>query len=334
MSTNILDLENDLKNQNLHGIYVFYGEEKYLQQEYLRKIKKIFGELSLGINYILLDENKIDTLISDIETPAFGYEKKLIIIRDSNLFKKDCKSPMKEKFKKYVSENMDIINEAVVIVFIEEIVHKMDLYKTVEKNAVIIETKELKPIEIKNRLKRICAMYKVQISDQNLNYLIETAGTSMQDLINEIRKLIEYAGENGEIKKEGIDKLTIKEIQAIIFDLTDYLGTKNTEKALEVLNNLIYNKEPLQKIIITLYNHFRKIYLTKLALKERRDLVEVLSLKPNQVFLTTKYRKQAEYFKEKEILQILKELIDLDYKSKSGQIDLDIGLKTVLCKNC
>ena len=334
MSTNILDLENDLKNQNLHGIYVFYGEEKYLQQEYLRKIKKIFGELSLGINYILLDENNIDTLISDIETPAFGYEKKLIIIRDSNLFKKDCKSPMKEKFKKYVSENMDIINEAVVIVFIEEIVHKMDLYKTVEKNAVIIETKELKPIEIKNRLKRICAMYKVQISDQNLNYLIETAGTSMQDLINEIRKLIEYAGENGEIKKEGIDKVTIKEIQAIIFDLTDYLGTKNTEKALEVLNNLIYNKEPLQKIIITLYNHFRKIYLTKLALKERRDLVEVLSLKPNQVFLTTKYRKQAEYFKEKEILQILKELIDLDYKSKSGQIDLDIGLKTVLCKNC
>lgn len=334
MSTNILDLENDLKNQNLHGIYVFYGEEKYLQQEYLRKIKKIFGELSLGINYILLDENKIDTLISDIETPAFGYEKKLIIIRDSNLFKKDCKSPMKEKFKKYVSENMDIINEAVVIVFIEEIVHKMDLYKTVEKNAVIIETKELKPIEIKNRLKRICAMYKVQISDQNLNYLIETAGTSMQNLINEIRKLIEYAGENGEIKKEDIDKLTIKEIQAIIFDLTDYLGTKNTEKALEVLNNLIYNKEPLQKIIITLYNHFRKIYLTKLALKERRDLVEVLSLKPNQVFLTTKYRKQAEYFKEKEILQILKELIDLDYKSKSGQIDLDIGLKTVLCKNC
>ena len=334
MSTNILDLENDLKNQNLHGIYVFYGEEKYLQQEYLRKIKKIFGELSLGINYILLDENNIDTLISDIETPAFGYEKKLIIIRDSNLFKKDCKSPMKEKFKKYVSENMDIINEAVVIVFIEETVHKMDLYKTVEKNAVMIETKELKPVEIKNRLKRICAMYKVQISDQNLNYLIETAGTSMQDLMNEIRKLIEYAGENGEIQKEEIDKLTIKEIQAIIFDLTDYLGTKNTEKALEVLNNLIYNKEPLQKIIITLYNHFRKIYLTKLALKERRDLVEVLSLKPNQVFLTTKYRKQAEYFKEKEILQILKELIDLDYKSKSGQIDLDIGLKTVLCKNC
>ena len=109
MSTNILDLENDIKNQNLHGIYVLYGEEKYLQQEYLRKIKKVFGELSLGINYIILDENSIDTLIADIETPAFGYPKKLIIVRNSNLFKKDCKSPMKDKLKKYVTENLEII---------------------------------------------------------------------------------------------------------------------------------------------------------------------------------------------------------------------------------
>lgn len=334
MSTNIMNLENDLKNQKLHGIYVFYGEEKYLQQEYLKKIKKIFGELSLGINYILLGENNIDTLIDDIETPAFGYPKKLIVIRESNLFKKDCKSSMKDKFKQYVKENMDLIEESCVIVFIEETVHKFDFYKTLEKNAIIIETKPLKPLEIRNKLKRICAMYKVKVSDQNVNYLIEISGTNMQNLINEIRKLIEFAGENGEIQKEDIDKLSIKNMQAIIFDLTDYLGSKNTEKALTVLSNLIYNKEPLQKIIITLYNHFKKLYLTKLALEERRDLVEALSLKPNQVFLTSKYKRQSEYFKIDEIEEILKELIDLDYKSKNGMMDLDVGLKSVICKNC
>ena len=32
----------------------------------------------------------------------------------------------------------------------------------------------------------------------------------MQDLINEIRKLIEYEGENGTISNEDIDKLAIK----------------------------------------------------------------------------------------------------------------------------
>ena len=39
----------------------------------------------------------------------------------------------------------------------------------------------------------------------------------MQDLINEIRKLIEFAGENGTIKKQDIDKLCIKKIESVIY---------------------------------------------------------------------------------------------------------------------
>ena len=54
----------------------------------------------------------------------------------------------------------------------------------------------------------------------------------MQDLINEIRKLIEYAGENGKIEKEDVDKLCIKKLESVIFDLTDNLGKKDIKKAL------------------------------------------------------------------------------------------------------
>ena len=52
----------------------------------------------------------------------------------------------------------------------------------------------------------------------------------MQDLINEIRKLIEYAGENGTIQKEDVDKLAVKKLESVIFDLTDNLGKKEIEK--------------------------------------------------------------------------------------------------------
>ena len=44
-------------------------------------MKKVFGELVKGINYIIIDENSIQELIADIETPAFGYPKKLIIAK-------------------------------------------------------------------------------------------------------------------------------------------------------------------------------------------------------------------------------------------------------------
>ena len=156
----------------------------------------------------------------------------------------------------------------------------------------------------------------------------------MQDLINEIRKLIEYVWEGEKIQKQDIDKLCIKKIESVIFDLTDSLGKKNISKALEVLNNLIYTKEPLQKILITLYNHFKKIYLVKLAIKYNKDIANSLNLKPNQTFLVGKYKSQASYFKEQELRNILQNLIDLDNNYKIGQIDLQIGLETILCKYC
>lgn len=156
----------------------------------------------------------------------------------------------------------------------------------------------------------------------------------MQDLINEVRKQIEYVGEGGRITKESIDMLCIKKIESVIFDLTDNLGKKNTSKALEVLNNLIYNKEPLQKILITLYNHFKKLYIIKLCEKNNKNITESLNLKPNQTFLVTKYKTQANYFKEEELRNILEELINLDSNYKIGQIDLNIGLEAILCRYC
>ena len=156
----------------------------------------------------------------------------------------------------------------------------------------------------------------------------------MQDLINEIRKLIEYAGENGKIKKEDIDKLTIKKLESVIFDLTDSLGKKDTKTALTVLQNLIYEKEPLQKILITLYNHFKKIYLTKIAMKENKNIAQSLNLKQNKTFLVKKYQMQAKYFKENELKIILQSLRDLDYKYKIGEIDLQVGLESILCTYC
>lgn len=157
----------------------------------------------------------------------------------------------------------------------------------------------------------------------------------MQDVINEIRKLIEFAGSNGTITKEDVDKLSTKQMEAVIFDLTDRLGSKQVEKALEILDTLIYNKEPLQKILITLYNHFKKLYLLKLYENENSnlDVVEVLGLKANQTFLVSKYKKQIMYFTEKEIYNIINEFIDLDYKSKNGLMDIDVGIKSILCKN-
>ncbi len=336
----IEELERNLKLEKLDSIYLLYGEETFLLENSLKKIKKLFGECIKGINYIKLDETNIDSLISNIETPAFGYEKKLIIARNTNLFKAEGKrknlglAQVKDNINNYIKENMEIINKSTVLVFVEqEVDSRMALLKTIDKNGIVCKFDFQKPQEISKRLKAICKGYEVTIEDSTTMYFIESCGTNMQELINEIRKLIEYVGKNGKITKKEIDLLCTKKMESIIFDLTDSLGKKgNKSDSIQILRNLLYAKEPIQKILITLYNHFKRLYFTKLAQKENKNIAEVLNLKANQMFLVNKYAKQTQYFSEKELETILQKLRDLDYKYKVGLIEVEVGLETILCE--
>lgn len=322
----------------MKNLEVIYGENTYLIEKEVKNIKKNFGEIIQGINYVAIEQNSLENIIPELQTPALGYPQKLIVVKNCDLLKKELKTKktknmeVAQKIAEYIEENHQELQETTILLIIEESIDKTNsLYKTIEKYGETKEFKELNIVELTQTLKSICSAYKVNIDNETIKYLIETSGTSMQELINEIRKLIEYAGTNETIDKKAVDLLAIQKIEAVIFDLTDSLGSKQIGKALETLRNLIYNKEPIQKILITLYNHFKKLYLVKLAQKENTNITEVLNLKPNQTFLTTKYKKQSGYFEEKQLRKILQELINLDTQSKSGQIELNIGLEAVLC---
>ena len=326
-----------MQKEELNSLYLLYGEEIYLLEKTVKNIKKSFGEIVSGINYITIDQDNLNTLIPNIETPAFGFEKKLIIVKSQGkLFKKTAKAKNVEadKIAEYIEENIKLINEAVILVFIEQEINKGSLTKTIEKYGKVQEFKKLTPMEATKTIKKICTQYEVNIANDVLATFIDTCGLDLQNLINEIRKLIEYVGKNGTITNKEILLLSVKEFDSVIFDLTDNLGKKNIAKAMEILKELVYNKEPIQKILITLYGHFRKLYITLLAEKQNKNIAEALNLKPNQMFLVSKYKMQAKYFKEKELKKILEELIELDYNSKQGLIDVGIGLEAILCAYC
>ena len=122
----IENLEKELKGGKLESLYLLYGEELFLPESALKKIKSLFGEYTKGINFITIDETNCDELIADIETPSFGYEKKLIIARNTGLLKKDGKrknvelSKLKEKISAYLKDNIDLVRSSVVLVFVEE----------------------------------------------------------------------------------------------------------------------------------------------------------------------------------------------------------------------
>ena len=79
-----------------------------------------------------------------LETPAFGYDTKLIVAKDCNLVKK--KNVIGEKLADYIQDN-DI--EGVEFVIIENEIDKTTaLYKILQKKGTIKECNEKKPFEI------------------------------------------------------------------------------------------------------------------------------------------------------------------------------------------
>ena len=339
MRINYNTLINNISN-SVEGMYLLYGEEQYLVQNALNKIKKQFGTLVQGINYVLIDETNVENLISEIEMPAFGFDKKLIIVRNSGLFKKDGRrknlTPVQEKIYEYISqtENVNYINENAVIVFVEQSADKNSVFDELDKNGIVCEIQELPAVELKTRLKKICSMYTVNIDDNVIQYLIERSGTNLETLINEVRKLIEYAGPNGKITEQDVDNLAIKQMDSVIFDLTDNLANKKIGDALQVLDELIYQKIEILIILKTLYTHFKKLYLCSEAIKNGQNIALTLGLKPNQTFLVNKYRNQLSHFDEITLRKLLDEFVELDYKFKTAKIDVDLGLRSILCTYC
>lgn len=311
-------------------VYLLYGEDNYLKNEFVKKAKKSFGELQLGINYIQIDESNVNNVISDIETPAFGYERKMIIVKNANLMQK--KNAISDKLSEYLNDADKQILDSIELIIVEDSVEKNALFNTISKIGMIKEFNEQKISQLITKVKSISAAYGVQIQENVTQYFIECTGTNMEDIINEIRKLIEYAGKGGTIKKEDIDSLTIKKSESVIFDLTDNLGKKNIHEAINVLHDLIYAKEPVQKILVMLYNHFKKLYIVQLS--NGQNVAQNLKLKPNQTFLVSKYQNQAKFFTQDEIRNLLNEFMYIDEASKSGNLDINVGLESVLCRYC
>lgn len=173
-------LEKELKEGKLSEIYLFYGEETYLMEACVKKIKKLFGEMVKGINYVEIDDTNLEQLISDLQTPSFGYPKKLVVVKNTGLFKREVKKKgagfqeLRDKICGYIKENGEDIKKDNVLIFIEESVDKGKMLSCLEEiGASICNFEYQKLPNIVARLKAICKAYEVNVEDGTLKYFVE-----------------------------------------------------------------------------------------------------------------------------------------------------------------
>ncbi len=300
----------------MSNIYLLYGEEKYDLNQKVEKIKKEFTSLEVGVNLFYINSDNIDELENVSQGVTFFGSKKLIIIKDTNL--------------KFNVKYLDNLDEDVTVIIIEDSVDKrLSEYKAIAKIAECIEYKYLDEKQMTDFIINTLKKYNVKISYEDAQYMQNVCGNNKSNNINEMQKLVIYVQNGGTVTKEIIDKVCSKTLNAKIFDVLENIVNKKKEIAIEQLNSLLQQKEPIVKIYIMLYKQFRQLYMIKL-LKEKgeKNIALELGIHP---FVVKKLLYSCDKYKVDELKNILYAFDDYDKKTKNGDMDFEIGLKKIIC---
>ena len=311
----------------MENLYLISGDDEYEKANYIEKIKEQFCDLKKGINFIQIDKDNLHTLDQELSTYSFFNEPKLIIVKIQKKANDEDESKAK---KEWLTDDLEekILNkiETITLVFIEEGSSKGKLNKLITKNGKVIVFDKKKPNELASWACDFAKEQNVLLGKAEAVYLVDLCGSNKQVLANEILKLVDYI-ENKQITKADIDKMCIKTSEIIIFDLTDSYGKKDIKATLKYLEDLLENKEPLQKILIMITKHFKSLLLAKIALEQGKNVAAELGINP---YPAKKYSDQSKNFSKEELIKIFKGLAQLDVDSKIGKIDLKIGMQKII----
>lgn len=317
----LIELNEDIKNKNPHGIYLLYGTEKYDVENYVEKIKKCFANLSYGVNYFELDKSSIDTLSDLCESVSFFGLEKLIVIKDSGL-----------KFNKDVLDN--ITNPKLVVIFIESSVDKRTSeYKYLSQKANVVEFNKLNEKDAVFFVRKTLNAYKINVSDDTAAYLVNVCTTDKLILINEFRKIVAYLNEGDTVNKGIIDKICSRTLDAKVFDLMDLIMAKKKKEALSLLDDLISQGTYIGIVTGMLFKQIKQIYQIKLLEEKMKKTGEKIDIKKElgiHPFVFSKLSQVSGEFTIEGLENILLAFDEYDENSKTGKIDIELGLKQII----
>ena len=318
----------------MENLYLINGDDEIAKAEALEKIKSKFNRLEKGINYLQFDKDNLSFFENELNTYSLFAEDKLLVVKAPSTKKKNAdEEEDTQNTNDWFNDDLKdkILNkiESITVVFIENGKLRSKLFNFVDKNGEVITCEQMKPLQVEKWLVGELKERGYDISSINVEHLVSMCGNNKMIIANEIEKLINYVDGN-EIKFEDINSLCIRTPEVIIFELTDNMGEKNAQKALFVLDELLNNKEPIQKVMIMLARHFKNLLITKECINQGKNVMDVLELK--LPFQAKKYMTQARNFTFNELVSIFKDFVKLDMDSKISLIDAKIGLQKILLR--
>jgi DNA polymerase-3 subunit delta len=315
-------------------IYFLFGEESFLLQEKLAAFREDFVKKNplAGVETFLAKENDLNQVKKSFSLGGGLFsQKKLVIIKD--IFE------LNSSEQEYLLELMeDVLNKKeleVVATFSGKPQKNRKLFKFFQKNTQVEEFGFLGSSEIGNWIDRKIqekSNGKVWINFEVKKNLEISFGKDLWRLNGELEKLAAFKQE-GEITKDDWEALCQELTEVKIFDFVDALGTKNKEKAVQMLSILMKNKEDafyvFSMIVYQIRNLAKVDYCWRKGYQDQNAIASETGLHP---FVVKKTLNQLRNFKLTEIKRIYIFCSELDFFVKTGKMEMRDALKDLVVR--
>lgn len=332
-------IKKHIKDGRLSSLYLVYGDESYLASFYANSLASSITDTSgMSFNYYYFDSETVnfDSVYEAAETLPVMSDRVCVFIKDFPFLKTPA-----DEMKMY-TEYFEKVPDTTTIIFLlantQVDVKQNQKWKTVldtfNKNGVIFCLSKRTNSQVADLLVRSAGKRNAAISRETAEYFISIVGNEMTVLLNEFDKLCAFSG-GKEISREMIDEISIKSVEASVFDLTAAINTGKNDRAFEILSELIKNKTEPTLIIGTLAFGYVDIYRAKIASQNRmsnRDIADAFGSYKGKTFRLDKASSFTRNLTTEQIKELIGAITEADIQIKSFSKDNTIILEELLAK--
>ena len=304
-----------------NNLYLIVGEDQELINFYLNKIMKEIGlDEEKKINYDMntssisdiLDEVSMISLFSS-EKVVIGYNFDISKINDND----------RDYLIRYLNNNNS--NDRYIILIAGKVDGRSKDYKIFKDKFKIIDLLQIdNGKDIYKYVEDYIKDREYKIDKYNLDYLVELLGNDINNINNEIDKILLYLNDDKVISREVIDKLVSDNIDNIMYEFTNAVLDRDYEKISKMYNDFKIENVGYDYLIGSLGNALRGALVIKILYNQGNANNEIAKFIGKKEFYVKKMIERLYNYAVDDLCMMIDKLgiIDREYKSGKSNIDM------------
>ena len=311
MKSIISEIEK-INNDNFDNIYYLIGEDHFLQNFFIKKIKKSIPQNnSMEKLFFIGGFDPSESIIQSLYATDIFQSKKLIVLRNPNGLKGKSREELLNYVQKPIKENILVLTQ-------DEYSIKNKLINTLSSLLIPISTQTPFYNDLIIWARIFIKSYDFRIVNQNdLNLLIKLNSENLYFLHSAIEKLSINVENGKKISKNEIIENSFNLNASSLFNFFDAFGKKDLENSIFFSFFLLNNNVTILRFVKMFADFFQKMLFIKIFRGTNKSASSFNYTLLNRS-IDNKISDYAKNFSSKNIVHCLRYLQNIDVKIKTS----------------